>query len=43
MNFEHMPELHKQWAYLALLILMTLTAGGMVFYFWRKGWISRRC
>ena len=24
------------------LILMTLTAGGMVFYFWRKGWIGRK-
>ena len=42
MNFEHMPELQKQWAYPALLGLMTLTAGGMVFYFWRKGWIGRR-
>ena len=42
MNFENMPELQKQWAYPALLILMTLTAGGMVLYFWRKGWIGRR-
>ena len=42
MNFEHMPELQKQWAYPALLVLMTLTAGGMVLYFWRKGWIGRR-
>jgi magnesium transporter len=42
MNFENMPELQKQWAYPAVLILMTLTAGGMVLYFWRKGWIGRR-
>jgi magnesium transporter len=42
MNFEIMPELQKQWAYPALLLLMTLTAGGMVFYFWRKGWIGGR-
>jgi len=42
MNFENMPELQKQWAYPALLVLMTLTAGGMVLYFWRKGWIGRR-
>jgi len=42
MNFEHMPELQKQWAYPALLVLMTLTAGGMVLYFWRKGWLGRR-
>jgi len=42
MNFENMPELQKRWAYPALLVLMTLTAGGMVLYFWRKGWIGRR-
>jgi magnesium transporter len=42
MNFEHMPELGKQWAYPALLVLMALTAGGMVLYFWRKGWIGGR-
>jgi magnesium transporter len=35
MNFEYMPELQKQWAYPALLVLMALTAGGMVLYFWR--------
>jgi small conductance mechanosensitive channel len=29
-------------AYPALSILMTLTAGGMVLDFWRKGWIGRR-
>jgi len=40
--FEHMPELQNQWAYPALLILMALAAGGMVLYFWRKGWIGRR-
>ena len=42
MNFENMPELQKRWAYPALLFLMTLTAGGLVLYFWRKGWIGRR-
>jgi magnesium transporter len=42
MNFENMPELQNQWAYPVVLILMTLTAGGMVLYFWRKGWIGRR-
>jgi len=42
MNFENMPELQKQWAYPSLLVLMALTAGGMVLYFWRKGWIGRR-
>jgi len=42
MNFDNMPELQEQWAYPALLVLMALTAGGMVFYFWHKGWIGRR-
>jgi len=42
MNFEYMPELGKHWAYPACLVLMTLTAGGLVLYFWRKGWIGRR-
>ena len=42
MNFESMPELHEQWAYPALLVLMALTAGGMVLYFWRKGWVGGR-
>ena len=42
MNFEHMPELHVSWAYPAVWIMMLATAGGMVGYFWRKGWIWQR-
>jgi magnesium transporter len=42
MNFERMPELGLRWAYPASLGIMALVAGGMVFYFWRKGWIGRR-
>jgi magnesium transporter len=42
MNFDHMPELHVKAAYPLLLAAMALTAGGMVLYFWRKGWIRRR-
>ena len=42
MNFENMPELQEPWAYPTLLVLMALTAGGMVLYFWNKGWIGRR-
>ncbi len=38
MNFEHMPELHWRWGYGYALSLMALTAGGMLFYFRRKGW-----
>jgi magnesium transporter len=40
MNFEHMPELHVAWAYPVLLVSMAVMAGGMVFYFWRKGWLG---
>ncbi len=40
MNFAHMPELAVPWAYPAVLALMALTAGAMVVYFWRKGWIG---
>lgn len=39
MNFEVMPELGFPWGYPALLSLMALTAGGMVVYFHRKGWL----
>jgi magnesium transporter len=40
MNFDSMPELHTPWAYPLLLAVMTLTAFGMVGYFWRAGWIG---
>ncbi|MEZ6048211.1 MAG: magnesium/cobalt transporter CorA [Planctomycetaceae bacterium] len=40
MNFKHMPELQMEWAYPTVWILMLLTAGGMLFYFWKKGWID---
>lgn len=39
MNFEHMPELAVPWAYPALLGAMALMAGGMVYFFRRKGWL----
>jgi len=38
MNFEFMPELHVPWAYPALWLLMLSVAGGMIWYFRRKGW-----
>ncbi len=40
MNFEHMPELHVRWAYPAVWVAMTVTATGMLAFFWRKGWIG---
>jgi len=38
MNFLHMPELAKAWAYPAVLLLMLLVALGMVWFFRRKKW-----
>jgi magnesium transporter len=38
MNFKHMPELEWRWGYPAVLVLMLLTAGGMIAYFKRRGW-----
>jgi len=39
MNFEWMPELHEWWGYPAALGLMGFIAAGMLFYFYRKGWL----
>ncbi|MDH3424912.1 MAG: magnesium/cobalt transporter CorA [Gemmatimonadota bacterium] len=39
MNFEYMPELAVPWAYPALLSAMTILAGGMLWYFKRRGWL----
>lgn len=40
MNFEHMPELSSPWAYPMALMAMIATAGGMAFYFFRRGWFG---
>ena len=39
MNFEYMPELGVRWAYPVLLVAMATLAGGMVWYFRRRGWM----
>jgi magnesium transporter len=39
MNFDYMPELAVRWAYPALLGAMAMLAGGMLWYFRRRGWI----
>jgi magnesium transporter len=41
MNFEAMPELKMEWAYPALLLVMAMIGGGMLYSFWRRGWIGR--
>ncbi len=38
----NMPELHWHFGYLFALAIMALTAGVMLVFFWRKGWIGRR-
>jgi magnesium transporter len=40
MNFDRMPELHSTWGYPAVLLVMLVTAGGMVLYFRRQGWLG---
>lgn len=39
MNFEHMPELHKPWAYPLVLALMIFLGTGMIAFFRKKGWL----
>ena len=40
MNFEGMPELKWRWAYPAVWGTMFALAGGMLWYFRRRGWIG---
>ncbi len=42
MNFENMPELHSKYGYYIALGLMLLVGGGLLIYFWRKGWIFEK-
>ncbi len=39
MNFEYMPELRWRYGYFAVLGVMALSAGAMLFYFHRKRWL----
>jgi len=39
MNFENLPELHYENAYFVLWGVMIMIAGGMLFYFKKKGWL----
>ncbi|RZK33027.1 MAG: magnesium/cobalt transporter CorA [Hymenobacter sp.] len=52
MNFQHedahghvlplnMPELYTYWGYPILLLVLVLIVAGQLFYFWRRGWLSR--
>ena len=39
MNFDNMPELHSRYGYFGALATMAIIGGGLLIYFWRKGWI----
>lgn len=40
MNFEYMPELHKPYGYYTVWVIMITVAVGMLFLFWKRGWIG---
>ena len=41
MNFENMPELKWPWGYFICLTVMLGVAGGLIYYFWCKGWFKK--
>lgn len=42
MNFDNMPELHSRNGYFLTIAAMAVIAGGLIIYFWRKGWIFQK-
>jgi magnesium transporter len=40
MNFDNLPELHWAYSYFVVLGLMLIVALGMLYGFWRRGWIG---
>src|SRR5882724_178035 len=40
MNFDNMPELHSHFGYYTVWGIMIVVAVGMLFLFWRAGWIG---
>lgn len=40
MNFEHMPELGKEWGYPAIWGVFVIVGLGLLAWFWHKGWIG---
>lgn len=39
MNFDHMPELHYQYAYPVFIGVLVVVAGGMILIFKKRGWL----
>lgn len=42
MNFDHFPELHYRYGYLAFWLVAIVIALGMTTLFWRLGWVGSR-
>lgn len=42
MNFDYMPELRTRFGYFVTLGIMAVVAGGLLIYFWRKGWLFQK-
>ena len=42
MNFDNMPELHSRYGYFATIMVMLVVAGGMLWFFWSRGWLGSR-
>ena len=42
MNFENIPELKWRYGHYFTLGLMAAVTAGLLFYFWRKGWILQK-
>jgi magnesium transporter len=40
MNFEYMPELEFRYSYFIVLGIMLTVAGGVVWWFWARNWIT---
>jgi magnesium transporter len=40
-NRANMPELYSPYGYQGVLLFLALVVAGQVYYFWRKGWLSR--
>ena len=38
MNFKHMPELDMRWGYPAIIVIMTILVGLMIYWFKKKKW-----
>ncbi|MBA3726574.1 MAG: magnesium/cobalt transporter CorA [Armatimonadetes bacterium] len=41
MNFDHMPELRKESGYFIVLGVMGFIGLALLFYFWKRGWLTK--